>query len=83
MLVNSAGRWNYCLADIEISLISLSIRPRASAESLCIVMQKLDLGIDCDSRIALVGPNGAGDSAVLSTFRVIGLLAKCLFACDI
>ena len=26
---------------------------------------KLDLGVDCDSRIALVGPNGAGKSTLL------------------
>jgi ATPase subunit of ABC transporter with duplicated ATPase domains len=29
----------------------------------CCPLQHLELGVDCDSRIALVGPNGAGEVA--------------------
>lgn len=48
--------------------------------SSLLVVQKLDLGIDCDSRIALVGPNGAGDDAPLLAFE-IGLLAHLAAIC--
>src|SRR5690348_14938808 len=46
----------------------------------CCLLQNLELGIDCDSRIALVGPNGAGATyhrsplPHVSTFNVLASL---------
>ena len=37
------------------------------------IYKNLDLGVDCDSRVALVGPNGAGKSTLLKI--MLGLLS--------
>ena len=33
--------------------------------------EKLNLGVDCDSRVALVGPNGCGKSTLLADCMLI------------
>ena len=43
--------------------------------------QNLDLGIDCDSRIALVGPNGAG-AALTPTAINLGVVMLCCWRCS-
>ena len=36
-----------------------------SGEAADFLYEKIDIGVDCDSRIALVGPNGCGKSTLL------------------
>ena len=55
-LPGAVGATGYKLAQPQPRLTRLALA------------QNLDFGVDCDSRVAIVGPNGAGGTAVTDDF---------------
>ena len=68
-LVALASQFPECsrLAPPVLPFDEVSFSYSGKAEEF--LYEKLNLGVDCDSRVALVGPNGCGKSTLLADDR--------------